>query len=465
MRPGRLLAVLLAGQFMANVDSAVVNIAMPSLQADLGATGGEVALVVSGYTLAYAMLLITGARLGDMRGYRRMFLLGLLAFTIASLACGLAPDAVTLIVARIVQGVGAALMVPQVLSGIQLHFSGAGRARALGYYAAALSGGAVAGQVLGGVLISADLLGTGWRPVFLVNVPVGAALLVAGLRFLPADGRSAPQRLDLLGVALLSGTLLAAVLPLVLGRDHGWPAWMWVSLGASLPAFVAFVAWERRVGARGRYPLVNLGVATRPAVAWGLAAFAASTATYFSLLFCLALFLQQGLGETPLYSGLALVSWVAAFGIAGPVLPRLPDAIRGLAAPIGCLGLAGVYLTVSATRAEGAVLLALLGVGGLGLGMSFRGLVGHLTEAVPTRFAPDISGLIATVAQLSGVAGVATFGTAYLALAPDPGRDAAMDAFAVVTAAFAVTALAAAGAAWRATRGAAERREPVAARA
>lgn len=458
MGSGRLLAVLLAGQFMANVDTAIVNIAVPSVQLDLGASGGEVALVVSGYTLAYAMLLVTGARLGDVRGYRRVFLAGLGAFTVASLACGLAPDAPTLIAARIAQGVGAALMVPQVLSGIQLHFAGAARARALGLYAVALSGSAVVGQILGGVLIAADLLGTGWRPVFLINVPIGVALMVAGLRFLPADGPPAQRRLDLWGVAALSATVLAAIVPLVLGRDYGWPAWAWISLAVSVPAFGLFLAWERRVA----HPLVNLGVVARPAVAWGLAAFAASTATYFSLLFCLALFLQQGLGESPLYSGLALVSWVAAFGIAGPVLPRLPDGIRSLAAPFGCLVLAGAYLAVSVARAEGVVLLALLGLGGLGLGTSFSGLMTHLTGSVPTRFASDLSGVIATVAQLSGVAGVATFGTAYLALAPDPGRAAAMDAFALVTAAFAVTAAGTAGAAWRATRHAAVGREPVA---
>jgi MFS family permease len=162
-----ILSVLLMGLFITNIDVAVVNVATPSIHERLQASGSELQLAVSGYTLSYAMLLITGARLGDMYGYRRLFLTGLGLFTIASLACGLAPDAIGLILARVVQGAGAALMVPQVLIGIQLNFEGATRTRAIGYYAVSLSVGAVAGQVLGGALISANLFDTGWRPISL----------------------------------------------------------------------------------------------------------------------------------------------------------------------------------------------------------------------------------------------------------------------------------------------------------
>ncbi|MEV4006208.1 MFS transporter, partial [Actinomadura sp. NPDC049753] len=178
-RPALMLAVLLAGQFMVNVDTAVVNVAGPSIREDLRPSGGALGMVVSGYTLAYAVLLVTGARLGQARGHRRMFLLGLGAFTAASLACGLAPSTGALVAARLAQGAAGALMVPQVLSGIQLHFTGPARARAQGLLAVALSGGAVAGQALGGVLVAADVGGLGWRPVFLVNVPAGVALLAA----------------------------------------------------------------------------------------------------------------------------------------------------------------------------------------------------------------------------------------------------------------------------------------------
>jgi len=175
-----MLAVLITGQFMALLDVTIVNVAIPTIREKLDASGAALQLIVAGYTVTYAMLLITGARLGDLRGPRRLFLAGLGTFTLASLACGLAPTTGALITARSVQGAGAALMVPQILSVIQRQFAGGARARALGVYAATLASGAVVGQVLGGLLVSADLLGASWRPVFLVNVPVGlvAAALV-----------------------------------------------------------------------------------------------------------------------------------------------------------------------------------------------------------------------------------------------------------------------------------------------
>jgi MFS family permease len=452
---GWLLAVLLTSLFMTQLDTTIVNVAAPSIRAGLRASGGELELVVSGYFLAYAMLLITGARLGDMRGYRRVFLAGLGLFTLASLACGLAPAALALILARLAQGVGAALMVPQVLSGIQLHFSGPARARAVGLYAVALSGGAVAGQILGGVLLVANLVGSGWRPIFLINVPIGLAVLAVAARSLPADPGGRPRRLDLWGVAMLSATVLLTVLPLVLGRDQGWPAWTWVCLVASLPALGAFIAWERGVATRGGYPLIDLHILTRSAVSWGLIAYAAANGTYYALLFTLALYLQQGLGKSPLYSGLALVSWVAAFGLAGLLLRRLPARLTPVVAPIGYVIMAASYLGISASlfadHTGGALLIALLGCGGLGLGTGFTLLIAHLIASVPSRYAPDISGLITTTAQIAGVSGVATFGTAYLSLAPHAGPHPAMRAFTLVAAGFALTALLAAAAAYQST--------------
>jgi MFS family permease len=450
------LAVLLTGTFMANVDTAIVNVAAPSIQEGLQASGGALQLVVSSYVLAYAMLLITGARLGDMHGYGRIFVVGLAGFTLASLACGLAPSATALILARVVQGVGAALMVAQVLSGIQLTFAGPERARAIGAYAVALSVGAVAGQVLGGVLIAANLLGSAWRPAFLINVPIGLALLVAAVRLLPMRQAERARPLDLRGVATLSLAVLLLVVPLIVGRDQRWPLWTWACLAASVPALAAFVAIERRSESPGGYPLVNLHVLAHPAVAWGLTASGAALGTYFAMLFVLALYLQQGLGQSPLYSGLALVSWVAAFGLSGPVLGRLPPNRVPLFSAIGFLLLAAAYLGIAASvilgQSAGAPLFALLGLGGLGLGLGRTATVAHVTNSIPDRYAADLSGLINTNSQLSGVAGVALFGTLYLSLAAQPGPDPALPAFAVVNAAFAVTTLLAAAAAYRSIR-------------
>jgi MFS family permease len=429
-----MLAVLLTGQFMVNVDIAVVNVAGPSIQDGLRPSAGALELIVSGYTLAYAVLLVTGARLGEARGHRRMFLLGLGAFTLASLACGVAPSTGALVAARLAQGAAGALMVPQVLSGIQLHFTGKARARAQGLLAVALSGGAVAGQVLGGVLVSADLFELGWRPIFLVNVPVGIVLLAAGARLLPADTTGGRARLDLGGVALLSAATLLVIVPLLFGREAGWPVWTWASLAACVPVFVLFVRRQRRVAS----PLLDMGVLTRPVVAWTLAALGAATGTYYAMLFVLALYVQQGLGRSALFSGLVLVSWVAAFGIAGPLVPRLPSRLAERAPIAGYLLLAAVYVAIGLTHADGAALVVLLGFGGLGLGLGFAPQLGRVTSGVGAGHAADVSGLVNMNFQLGGVAGVAVFGTLYLGV---PGSHA--HAFSVVMLAFGATAVAA----------------------
>ena len=277
---------------------------------------------MSGYVLAFAMLIITGARLGRIVGYRRMYLAGLAGFTLASLACGLAPGTGALIGARIAQGACAAVMVPQVLTGIQMSFDGRARARALSVLVLAMSGSAVVGQALGGPLIAADVLGSGWRSIFWVNVPVGVAALAGAAVLLPRARRGGAAPLDLPGVGLLTVAMALLVTPLAFGREQGWPAWTWVSLGASLAAFAAFTGFEGRLAARGGDPVINLRLLARPAVAWELTANFARTSTYFAMLFVLAQYLQQGLGRSATYSGLILVSWVAAFGVAAPVTRR-----------------------------------------------------------------------------------------------------------------------------------------------
>jgi MFS family permease len=445
--PGWALAALLGAMFLGNVDIAIANIAGPSIRAGLHASGGELELIVSGYTLAYAILLVTCARLGETRGYRPMFLAGVAGFVAASLACGLAPDAPALVAARILAGGAAALMAAQVLTGIQLGFEGPARARALGLYSLVLAGGAVAGQSLGGLLISADVLGATWRPAFLVNVPTGIAVFWLAWRCLPAGARQ-PRPLDLAGVATISAALLLLVLPLVLGQDAGWPVWTWACLAASGVAFAALWLVERGVSARGGRPLVDPVLIARPTIAWGLAGQAAATATYFAEMFTLALYLQQGLGKSAAYSGLALVSWVAAFGIPGPVLGRVPARLRSVAAWAGPLimaaGFGGLAAGLRAGDTSGTMLIILLGVAGLGLGTGFTGMLSHLTGSVTGEHAAGISGLFNTVTRAGGVIGTAVFGTLYLTLARQSGAAHAVHGFAAVNLALAATALAAA---------------------
>ncbi len=454
-REARLLAVLLIAPFMAQVDATIANVATPAIHADLGASGAALQLVIGGYLIAFAVLLISGARLGQTHGYRRIFVLGVGVFTLASLLCAVAPSPTVLIAARVIQGAGAALMFPQTLSGIQLNFSGRQRARAIGLYAIALSGGAVLGQILGGALISADIAGSGWRAIFLINVPVGIGVLIAAVRYLPVDSHRAARRLDLPGVAALSAAMLLLVVPLVLGHSEGWPVWTWIALAASVPVLVLFLAVEQRVAASGGAPLISVHVLARPAVGWALVTLLAATGTYYALLFTLAQYLQHGLGHSPLVSGLTLVPWVAAFGAAGQLVRRLPARMTPLAPCVGCLLLAASYAAISAMLFNGdhseLVLVVLLGTGGLGLGIQFSGLIAHLTSAVPVEYAADISGVSSTTLTIGGSIGVAALGTVYLSLASHAGSAHATYAFAITTSVFATVALLASIAAHRAT--------------
>src|SRR5215469_4121428 len=221
-----MLVVLLAGQFMALLDVTIVNVAMPTIGRSLHASGAELQLVVAGYTVSYAMMLITGARMGDLYGRRRVFLAGVAVFTAASLICGIAPGIEVLIAARFLQGAGAAAMMPQIMSVIQVRFDGAARARALSAYTAVLSSGFVAGQVIGGVLVTANLFGQSWRPVFLVNVPIGLAVMALVPRVVPRDTPGRDRKLDLAGLAVAVPAVFLVVLPLMLGHQEDWPAWV-----------------------------------------------------------------------------------------------------------------------------------------------------------------------------------------------------------------------------------------------
>lgn len=454
---GWLLAVLLAMLFMYQADATIVNVAAPSIHADLGASGAQLELVIGGYLLASAALIITGARLGHMHGCRRVFLAGLGVFGTASLACGLAPDPAVLVAARVIQGVGGALAFPQVLSSIQQHFSeGPQRTRALGFYSMALAGGAVAGQILGGLLVSADLLGLRWRPVFLINVPVTLAVVLAGVRVLPRDDVTrCSRRLDIPGAATLSGAVLLIIVPLALGRQAGWPAWTWLCLAASLPVFAAFITIEQRRTSSGRPPLISLQVVRHPAIAWGLWPQALTTGTYYALLFALALYLQRGLGRSALVSGLTMLPWVAAFAVPGRVLGRLPTRTRPWLPLAGCVILAAAYASISASMLAGGcpetLLLVLLALGGLGLGTTFSTILVLLTTTATPRHAADISGVFTTSLQIAGAIGVAAFGTLYLSQVTRPGAPPATHAFGIVTATFALVALIAGAAAYRAT--------------
>ena len=432
-----MLAVLLAGQFMALLDVTIVNVAMPTIGRALHASGAELQLVVSGYTVSYAMLLITGARLGELRGRRRMFLAGIVLFTLSSAVCGVAPNITALIAARFVQGAGAAATMPQIISVIQARFAGPDRARALSAYSAVLASGFVAGQVLGGLLVNANLFGSAWRPVFLVNVPIGLAVLCVAPRVMPRDARDAAdgtRRLDLAGLAIAVPAVFAIVLPLMLGHQEHWPWWILACIGVGVLLAAVFVGGERRIAARGGDPLLNLGVLRSPGLASGLAAVIILMVTYGGFLFALSLQLQGGLGESPLRAGLTFAPCALAFGICGFFWRRLPSRIHHLLTPVGCLVAVAFYAALGLDLASGTrggpLLQVILVVLGASLALGFSPLVTHALLHVPVRDAADASGLFTTPLQLGQAVGVATFGSVFLSLAARPGPHASAHALA-----------------------------------
>jgi MFS family permease len=455
VRPGVVLAIVLIGQFMAVLDASIVNVAAPSIHASLRASGAGLQLVVAGYTITYAVLLVTGARLGDIVGHRRMFMAGLVLFTLASLGCGLATTAGFLIALRFVQGAGASVMIPQVLSLIQRTHTGPARARAMSRYSAVLAGGAVVGQLAGGLLISANLFGSGWRPVFLVNVPIGVILLVAGARALP-HGKGEPGRtLDLAGLALLTPAVLAFVLPLVLGQPEHWPAWGWVLMAASVPLLLAFVMNERRVGAAGKTPLIPGPVLRVPGVPVAIAALFTVMTIFSGFFFTLALHLQDGLGFSPLRAGLTFAPAAATFALVSLNWRRIPASWHGVnwhgVLMIGGFvvfgaGMAGLAAVLHAGGTGGVALYLLGGLSGAGMAAAFSPLMTRVLLRVPVELAADATGVVVTVNQLGLLVGVAAFGTLYLNLAGRLPGHAGFDAFRGVSAhAEAVTFLALAG--------------------
>lgn len=417
-RPGAVLAVLLVGQFMAILDVSIVNVAAPTVRQDLHASGAGLQLVIAGYTISYAVLLITGARLGDRYGHGRTFRVGLALFTLASLACGLAPTTATLVVFRFVQGVGAAAMMPQVMSLIQRTFAGSARARALSLYSAVIACGAVVGQVLGGVLVSADLFGTGWRPVFAVNVPIGVLLLVLAKRWLPDAGGDPARRMDPAGVLALSAAVLLFVVPLVLGHEERWPAWCWAGLAASVAAVGVFVAVERAVLRRGGTPLISGRVMRAPGLVLGAAAMLVAMVNYGGFLFAFALHLQLGLGDGAAQAGLLFAPMAVGFAATGLTWRYLPAHLHGGIIPTGLAVAAAGYLLLAATLRAGDQVGAgtevTLLVIGLALGAAFSPLLTVALSHVPVAHAADASGVFVTVFQLGQVLGVATLGTLYL---------------------------------------------------
>jgi MFS family permease len=417
LAPWALAAAVLTGQAMASLDSAIVNVAGPAIQRDLRLPGAALQLAIYSYLLAYGVALVTGARLGGRHGFGRLFTYGVAVFTASSLACGLAVTPVMLVAARVGQGAGAALLVPQVLSLLQITFDGERRRRAMSAYGLVLAVGVAAGQVIGGILVSADLFGAGWRPIFLVNVPAGLAVLACAAGRLPRGPLPAAARLDLAGAGWLAVGIVALIIPLTFGADAGWPFWSWPVLGASAVALAVFAWHEGQLARKGRAPLIDPALLTRPGLRSGLAGIFTLHASYGGLLFTTALYLQHGLHESPLQSGLTFAGYAAGFATASVTWtrlpaswqPRLPQAAFAVFAAA-----AGLLAWLTSTAAWPWQATAVLVIAGAAHGTGFDALVHRTTAGVPARHAASLSGVLATINQLAIVTGIAAAGTLYL---------------------------------------------------
>jgi MFS family permease len=419
------LAVILVGVLLPMVDFFIVNVALPTIDRDLHASAPMLELVVSAYASAYALLLVVGGRLGDSFGRKRLFLAGMAAFTLPSLACGLAPSAIFLVIARALQGASAALMVPQVLSTIQAATSGERRARALGRYGATGGIAAVAGQIVGGLLVSANLDGTGWRPIFLVNVPIGLVGLVLARRYVPDTRSGNAARIDYHGTVLLGLTVLALLIPLTEGESVHWPAWTFATLAAAPLLAAAFAAVEVRAERRGHTPLVPPSLLRHKSMRRGLMLALPFFGGFGAFMFCYALLVQQGLHDSALAAGAGLAPMAVAFLGASlstsRLLRRFGSRVLGAGALLQALGLVILGLTVLASWPH--VSLAALGPGmvvaGAGQGLVMSPLFGVVLSEVPPASAGAGSGVLTTTQQVALALGVATLGSLFIALAGD----------------------------------------------
>ncbi|SFJ83171.1 drug resistance transporter, EmrB/QacA subfamily [Amycolatopsis sacchari] len=415
------LVVVFLADLMDLVDSSIANLAGPSIRADLG--GGQVTVqwVLSAYTAAFALGLVTSGRLGDLLGRRRLFLLGMTGFTLTSLACGLAPDAVFLIVARTLQGLFGSVMIPQGLALMKVVFPPQHLRRALMPIGPLMGVATVAGPVLAGWLLHLDLFGSQWRAIFLINVPVGVLAAALAWRVLPRRGGEDPSaRLDLTGVGLLTAASALLIVPLIQGRELGWPAWTYVMMGAAVVVFALFVVSERRSG----HPVITPSLFRKRSFVVGLAVVAGFYASLSAFVLVINLLLQTGLGWDPLRTGLALIPWALGTAVAvllsGAVLAeKLGRASLHLGLGIAVVGLLGLWWSTAHWGADVTVakLAPALLLTGFGSGLVFVPLVDFILGDATTEEVGTGAGLLNAVQQFAGALGVAALGTVFFAKA------------------------------------------------
>jgi EmrB/QacA subfamily drug resistance transporter len=417
--PWLALTLILTGTFMIVLDFFIVNVALPSMQARLHAGPTALVWVVAGYGLTFSTLLITAGRIGDQIGRRRAFATGLALFVLASAGCGLATGPGALVVFRLLQGAAGALIAPNVLSIIGVVFTGAQRARAISIYGVVLGLAAVSGQLIGGLLIQSDVLGLGWRSVFLINVPIGLAAVGLSRRCIPESRAETSRRLDLTGTILLTSGLTAVVLPLVEGRQLGWPAWTWMSLALAPVLLGAFYLHQRRLSRTGGSPLLDPTLFRDRTLTAGLVTQFGLWCGQAAFFLVLALYLQQGQGLDPLDAGLVFTILAAAYLVASLRAPaltmRLGRTLIGFGAVTLAAGHALLFVAVNSDGVHGAIagLVPGLLLVGAGMGLCITPLTTTVLASVRPQNAGAVSGALSTMQQVGNSVGVAVTGVIF----------------------------------------------------
>jgi len=438
-RAWQALAVLLVAMFMALLDTTIVNVALPTIRAELDASEATLSWIISGYALAFGLVLIPAGRLGDRIGHKWVFFTGVALFTVASLACGLAQDDTQLIVARVVQGFAGGIFVPAVTAVIQLMFPPRSRGKAFAIMGSVIGVSTALGPITGGVIIQAFGEENGWRLVFWVNLPIGVIALVAAAVLLPAGGdKRARAGIDWLGLVLLSGGLIALLVPLIEGEDLGWPLWTFLVLGLSVILLVGFAFWEIAYTRMGRSPLVPPRLFSHPAFTGGTILALVYLASFTSIFFVISIYWQSGLGHTALESGLVSIPFAIGSIIGSSQSNRLASRLGRTVLIIGVAllstGLVWVWLVllfVDIANLTHWVLLAPLFIAGIGNGLFIAPNAQFIVATVDPSEAGAASGVIGVMQRVGSAVGIAVVGSVFFGTLTVTGTtpDAVAEAF------------------------------------
>ena len=416
------LLVVLFASFIDLIDATIVVVAGPAIAASLGSTDAQLQWIVASYTLALGSGLITGGRLGDAYGRKRIFLVGLTVFAVTSALCALALTPGMLIGFRAAQGLAAGIMVPQVFGIIRGSFAPAQRAQALGAYGAVQGIASIAGPLLGGVLVSANLFALGWRSIFWINVPICLVALVLGIRVLPESRSDVRAPFDLVGALLAGGGVFLLLLPLIQSTTWGWGLGSYILLAAGAVVLAVFVFVEKRLARRGGAPVFDPALLRTRALSVGLLASMLFFSGIGSLFLMLSVFLQEGAGRTPLETGLVILPYAIGSMITSGIGVAFAARAGRLLLVTGTVVVATSYVALGAVVKDGTdpgywPLAVGLFIGGLGLGLVVPILVNVILAGVPGRDAGSAGGVLSTAIQIGGAIGIATLSTAFFGLA------------------------------------------------